>query len=873
MRLSGSGRSDSAELRDALAERFPDARPNADENHTAEEGDTLLPHDGERLAALRKAVAEIEASEASATETIAPLAAALPPLPDRPPVPSDAPPAPPGPVRFGPSTSAPPPIPFDLSPPGVDDTRATREELPPSVNTFELPDVEVQLHAKSEGAALPPAFDEPMPARAAAAATALPDVDVQIHKADGEAEAKSESRSAPIQVPPGSVTVKKSSAKGAKSAPQPGKAKADKNGGRRLFGKKAKEKAPEAEPEDVAPPVPRRDGAETLAIIQAAMAAPLAEPESEPEAAPEPDSYEKRRRAVVLTPEQQEGGPRHTGKPLGELLTERGILSEDQLSQALMSQTGSGKRLGNILVDLGLLSERALIDVLAEQLQLEIVELGRMRLVREIVTLLPEADARALRAVPIGLDGDRIEVAVADPLVEFLQEDLITALGAPVKLRFATGTEIEAVINKMYAAEADLGDALRLFEARMESRKTTKETDATVTTVVDENAPVVKIVNYILDQAVRARASDVHIEPMADVVRVRVRTDGALHEVMSLPGSMSQSLVSRIKVMSDMNIVERRKPQDGQLACTVAGRELDVRVSTTPTVFGEKCVLRVLDKTKAVINLPGLGMNPQTADRYSDLIRSPYGMVICAGPTGSGKTTTLYATLTAINSEEINVVTIEDPVEYVFPKINQIQINEASGLTFANGLRAILRQDPDAILVGEIRDVETARIAVQAALTGHFVMSSLHATDATSALHRFMDMGIEPFLVASSLLGVVGQRLVRKVCPNCTTSYEPTPEERTFFERAGGDADKTEFVQGSGCSLCEQTGFYDRVGIYEVLRVSDEFKELIVTNATHAELREMAMQQGMKTLRDQAIQLVVQDKTTIAEVLRTVYVL
>ena len=248
-------------------------------------------------------------------------------------------------------------------------------------------------------------------------------------------------------------------------------------------------------------------------------------------------------------------------------------------------------------------------------------------------------------------------------------------------------------------------------------------------------------------------------------------------------------------------------------------------------------MLRVLDKTKAVIDLPGLGMAPETYSRYSDLIRSPYGMVICAGPTGSGKTTTLYATFTAINNEDINVVTVEDPVEYVFPKINQIQINEAGGLTFANGLRAILRQDPDAILVGEIRDVETARIAVQAALTGHFVMSSLHATDATSALHRFMDMGIEPFLVASSLLGVVGQRLVRKICPNCTTHYEPTPDERAFYERGGGDPTKTKFVHGAGCSFCGQTGYYDRVGIYEVLAVTDEFKELIVQNAPHAELR------------------------------------
>jgi type IV pilus assembly protein PilB len=857
VRLTGSGSSDSTELRAALAERFPTpAREDPDEPERAEEGDTLLPHGDERLEALRQAVAEIEAGDQGKAHALVPprAPALLPPLPDLPPAPQ-----PPAPMRFGPSTTAPPPIPLELAPP---------EPPAAGVNTFGLPDVDVQLHAKSDASSPPSPFDDVSPSRPQAASPApLPDVDVQIHKADAAGETETAVRSTPQPVPEGTVTVKKSSAKSAKSKAKPA-AKAEK-GGRKLFGKKPKATASEPEA-DLEPPTPRRDAAETLAIIQAAMAAPVEEVESEPEPAAEPTP---KRRAMVLTPEEQEGGPRHVGRPLGELLTERGLLSEDQLSQALMKQTGSGKRLGNILVELGLLGERALNEVLAEQLQLEIVELGRMRIVREIVTLLPEEDARRLRAVPIGLDGDRVEVAVADPLMEFLQEDLITALGAPVALRFATGTEIEAVINKMYSAEADLGDALRMFEARMESRKTTKETEQTVTTTVDENAPVVKIVNYILDQAVRARASDVHIEPMADMVRVRVRTDGALHEIMTLPGSMSQSLVSRIKVMSDMNIVERRKPQDGQLACTVAGRELDVRVSTTPTVFGEKCVLRVLDKTKAVINLPALGMSAETAERYSDLIRSPYGMVICAGPTGSGKTTTLYATLTAINSEEINVVTVEDPVEYVFPRINQIQINEASGLTFASGLRAILRQDPDAILVGEIRDVETARIAVQAALTGHFVMSSLHATDATSALHRFMDMGIEPFLVASSLLGVVGQRLIRKVCPNCTTAYEPTSEERAFFERAGGDPDKTEFVHGAGCSLCDQTGFYDRIGIYEVLRVSDEFKSLIVSNASHAELRELATGQGMKTLRDQAIQLVLQDKTTIAEVLRTVYVL
>jgi type IV pilus assembly protein PilB len=605
-----------------------------------------------------------------------------------------------------------------------------------------------------------------------------------------------------------------------------------------------------------APSLPMRFGPTTL---QPETAAPYDLPGPDDPPAPQPS---------------EEDGPRHIGTPLGELLVGRGLVSEDQLRDALSTQTESGKRLGNILVELGLLNERTLVDVLAQQLEMEICELSRVDLDRDLVALLPEEDARQLCAIPVRLDGARVDVAVADPLSEHLQDQLTAILKMPVRLLFSTRTDVEAAINKLYQPEADIGDALRMFEARLTARKATAEKEQTsITTVVDENAPVVKVVNLILEQAVRERASDVHIEPQEETVRIRVRTDGALHQTMTLPATMGASLISRIKVMADMNIVERRKPQDGQLAIQLAGRELDVRVSTTPTVFGEKCVMRVLDKTKAVIDLPGLGMAPDTYSRYSDLIRSPYGMVICAGPTGSGKTTTLYATLSAINNEDINVVTIEDPVEYVFPSINQIQINEAGGLTFANGLRAILRQDPDAILVGEIRDVETARIAVQAALTGHFVMSSLHATDATSALHRFMDMGIEPFLVASSLLGVVGQRLVRKICPHCFTEYDPTPDEIAFYERGGGDPEKRVFMHGAGCNFCGNTGYYDRIGIYEVLAITDEFKELIVTNAPHAELRKLAIEQGMKTLREQAVQLVTQDQTTVAEVLRTVYVL
>ena len=568
-----------------------------------------------------------------------------------------------------------------------------------------------------------------------------------------------------------------------------------------------------------------------------------------------------------------ESGPRHSGRPLGELLVGRGLVSEDQLGEALTQQTTSGKRLGNLLVELGLLGERSLTDVLAEQLGLPVVDLSRATMDPEVVALMTEEDARRLGALPTHRDGSRIEVAVADPLVEDLDKQLIEILGSLVRIKLAVRSDLEQALDRCYAPSADLGDALRMFEAKLEARKASQGPESAVQTVVDENAPIVKIVNVILEQAVVDRASDVHIEPMGDTVRVRVRTDGALHQITTLPGPMGPALISRIKVMSDMNIVERRRPQDGQMAVSIGSRDLDVRVSTMPTAFGEKCVMRILDKTRAVIELPALGMSNETYARYYDLIKSPYGMVICAGPTGSGKTTTLYATLTAINSEDINLVTIEDPIEYVFPTINQIQINEPAGLTFANCLRSVLRQDPDAILVGEIRDVETARIATQAALTGHFVVSSLHATDATSALHRFMDMGIEPFLIASSLLGVVGQRLVRHMCEHCVEPYSPTPEERSFFERGGGSPDKNDFVAGVGCNFCGHTGYYDRLGIYEVLAVTDEMKELIVTDAPHSQLRALAIEQGMTTLRDQAIRLVTENKTTIAEVLRTVYVL
>jgi len=394
--------------------------------------------------------------------------------------------------------------------------------------------------------------------------------------------------------------------------------------------------------------------------------------------------------------------------------------------------------------------------------------------------------------------------------------------------------------------------------------------DAATVSVVADDAPVVQVVNLLITQALRDRASDIHLEPQDKNLRVRFRIDGALHDTVELPMNMAPALVSRLKIMAGMNIVERRRPQDGQITMTIDGREIDIRVATVATIWGEKCVLRVLDKSRSLYRMGDLGMPADTHQQFARHIRAPFGMVLCAGPTGSGKTTTLYAALSEIDDPSRNIMTIEDPVEYVFPSINQIQTNEQAGLTFADGLKSILRQDPDVILVGEIRDVETARIAVQSALTGHFVLSSLHATDSAAALHRFLDMGIESFLIASSVVAVVSQRLVRRICQRCKTTYNPKDEELAFYEEGGGVA-KAEFWQGLGCNFCAGTGYEDRIGVYELMRLSPEIKRLIVGWATQEELQRMAISQGMRTLKDEAIRLITEDVTTISEVVRSIY--
>jgi type IV pilus assembly protein PilB len=396
--------------------------------------------------------------------------------------------------------------------------------------------------------------------------------------------------------------------------------------------------------------------------------------------------------------------------------------------------------------------------------------------------------------------------------------------------------------------------------------------DFTSPPAMDDDAPIVHLVTNIVGQGLRDRASDIHVEPLNDILRIRYRIDGNLVEAQRLPLAMHLSLVSRLKIMAGMNIVERRRPQDGQFSTVVDGREVDVRVATVATVFGEKLVMRLLDKRRSMIGLGELGMPRDTHEAFSQMIRSPFGMVICAGPTGAGKTTTLYASLLEINNSGKNVTTIEDPVEYVFPGINQVQTNEQAGLTFATGLRALLRQDPDVILVGEIRDPDTARIAVQSALTGHFVLSSLHGTDASAALHRLLDMGIEAFLIASSVMGIIGQRLLRRICDSCKTSYAPDAEELALFHRHLPDNSKELFFHGTGCDDCSQTGYRDRIGVYELLRISPRIRQLLVDHATTEQVRDAAIEEGMRPMIVEAMNLVDDDVTTVAEVIRTLYV-
>ncbi len=558
------------------------------------------------------------------------------------------------------------------------------------------------------------------------------------------------------------------------------------------------------------------------------------------------------------------------GTRLGEILVDLQLVHPQHVATVLAEQQpGEHKPLGQRLVERGLISEYDIARAVAHRFQLELVDLGAITPDPSATKLLDEPIARRMVAIPVQVAGDRVVVAVAVPSDRSIAA-LKKAIGRTVVVRVAAHSDILAAIASSYRALSGVTTQIRAFEAQQAKRE---EADVKPeVSSVAEDAPVVQVVQQILTQALRDRASDIHVEPQSERVRVRYRIDGALHDVLDLPVAMGPAVSSRIKILANMNIVERRRAQDGQISLEIDGRSVDIRVATSGVIEGEKVVLRLLDKSRSLYRLDQLGMPDQMIAHYAGLLRAPYGMVICAGPTGSGKTTTLYGSLGAINSPERNVMTIEDPVEYRIQSINQIQINEQAGINFAGGLRSILRLDPDVILVGEIRDAETARIAVQSALTGHFVLSSLHATDAPAALHRLLDMGIESFLVASSVTAVLAQRLVRRTCTHCRAPYEPSREELAFLSSIRGRQPTVGFLRGYGCNFCAQTGYLERIGVYELMLVTDAIRDLVVDRATHEEMRKVARAEGMRTLGEEAARLIESGVTTVAEVIRSIYV-
>ncbi len=552
-------------------------------------------------------------------------------------------------------------------------------------------------------------------------------------------------------------------------------------------------------------------------------------------------------------------------KQLGQILLEQGLISEEHLQRALDEHRNTPKSLGRVLIDLGYIRERDLVRALAEQVGLEFVDLTEYRIDAAATALLPEALCRRYRALPIGEEDGKLLVAMSDPANVYALDDIRTITGREVRPVVATANDVEQSIQKFSGMSEQV-------EALATEAADALDTEAGVTVeAAVEDAPIVKLVQAIMTQAAADRASDVHIEPTETDVRVRFRVDGVLHEVMHSPKSIQGGLISRLKVMGDLNIAEKRIPQDGRVSLRVNNRSLDLRLATLPTVHGEKIVIRILDKTNALLHLSELGFLPQAFESYERSFRKPYGAILVTGPTGSGKSTTLYATLNIVNSIDRHIVTVEDPVEYRLPGVNQMQVNPKAGLTFASALRSILRADPDIILIGEIRDRETAMIAVESALTGHLVLSSLHTNDAPSAITRLIEMQVETFLVGSAIDCVVAQRLARKLCEKCKQAY--APEERELIEAGFAESrvpDLGLFFRPSGCQSCSNTGYRGRIGLYEVMPMTEEIERLTVERASSETVKRVAIEQGMYTLRDDGLHKAASGMTSIEEIARVV---
>ncbi|WP_027409473.1 GspE/PulE family protein [Anoxybacteroides tepidamans] len=543
-------------------------------------------------------------------------------------------------------------------------------------------------------------------------------------------------------------------------------------------------------------------------------------------------------------------------KRLGDLLVEAGLITERQLEEAL-EQKAPGQKLGDALLQRGYITEQQLIEVLEFQLGIPHVSLYRYPIDPKLTNLVPKEFAKRNMVMPLKAEGDRLLVAMADPMDFFVIDDLRLSTGFHIETAIASKDDILRAINKYYDVDESMEDFLRMVP----TQETVEEERVT-----EEDSPIVRLVNQILQLAVEQRASDIHIDPQETKVLIRYRIDGVLRTDRALPKHMQSVLTARIKILANMDITEHRIPQDGRIKMNIDFHPVDLRVSTLPTVYGEKIVMRVLDLGAALNDIEKLGFNKLNLQRFIELIERPTGIVLITGPTGSGKSSTLYAALNRLNNEEVNIITIEDPVEYQLEGVNQIQVNPNVGLTFAQGLRSILRQDPNIIMVGEIRDRETAEVAIRASLTGHLVLSTLHTNDAISTITRLIDMGIEPFLVATSLAGVVSQRLVRRICRDCQQEQEPTKREIEIFARRGLKLEK--IIRGRGCPTCNMTGYKGRIAIHELLVMNDEMRRVILNHEPFSKLRELAVKNKMIFLIDDGLLKVKLGLTTLEEVLK-----
>jgi type IV pilus assembly protein PilB len=560
---------------------------------------------------------------------------------------------------------------------------------------------------------------------------------------------------------------------------------------------------------------------------------------------------------------------------LGDLLVREGLIDNDQLARALQEQKGSNDKLGGILVKLNFVTEDKLIAFLSRQYGIQSITLSQLDIDPEVLKLVPEQIARKYEVLPIRRQGNQLTLAMADPTNVFALDDVGFMTNLQVVPVVASQAAIRAAVDRTYDTK---GSGIAEIVSEMEGAADVElvEGEEEISAKVDvfelkesaDEAPVVRLINMILVDAIRRGASDIHLEPYEKVFRVRFRVDGVLHEIMTPPKRLEAALTSRVKIMASLDIAERRLPQDGRIKLRFNQREIDFRVSTLPTIFGEKTVMRILDKDSLQLDLTMLGFDSWSLEQFTKAIHSPYGMILITGPTGSGKTTTLYSAIHTINSPDINIMTAEDPVEYNLKGVNQVQVNDEIGRSFAGSLRAFLRQDPDVILVGETRDLETAQIGIRAALTGHLVLSTLHTNDCPSTVARLLDMGIPPFLVSSSLMLILAQRLGRRVCKECKQPYEADEEMLVPYGHISQGLGKVSFYKGKGCATCNFTGMKGRVAIYEVMPISQELRDLMIRNAPTAEIRETAQSQGMKTLRQNALQKVLEGTMTVEEVLR-----